>query len=504
MPVVVFAIAARRASLMPWNTNSQDFRPVDNTRRRFFRGEKGLLIGGASFASSPRISSMDEEEASPIAIGSTSSANRRSIKKTMAKRRRRLEALAESSLLSSPWERAAAFAARWRRGEEVVEEVFAQLFLFDGDSDSDDDSNDDSDDSHSSLELAAALAAEGYLEEVLWPCVGGTSSMPVAVLVSIAAVCAAKGPSAWRSLGERRLAEGFRPCFDGLAREAVAAMKEGDAAFRTYLATYASFLSLCFASLDVAAVRKVVLRYASLPTWAALTDDRRRREFTRYPQLERHWHHILQRRAAAAKSSSSSSLDKDTTTKREEAEAPEALLLPLLAKCAVDLGGGKGTRAVLSLLTDLASQLPTRRFLRTVLVDMRVYERLDIVFSSSVGKTKKKKKSQDDDEVFLEAYRSALDVDVEDQTGAAPSRTEVAAEKRRRYQKFQKASFDHLGDLGRDIAFGTFKDQDDLAVALERIPGDGLRVVAARLGVETRSAFFDDDHQQNRETTTTS
>ncbi|GMF47426.1 unnamed protein product [Phytophthora fragariaefolia] len=142
------------------------------------------------------------------------------------------------------------------------------------------------------------------------------------------------------------------------------------------------FLVVCFQSLDVQQVAASVLQLTSLPLWSALSPAQRALEFQTYPKLERHWNRIM--------AEGSNKQQKKTPTKNKRRKIDSTQETPRLEQTAfvrrldaffqvlkapVDGDVSKHDMVLrlrfvalfLALLTDLLSQLPTRRFLLTVL-----------------------------------------------------------------------------------------------------------------------------------------
>jgi len=142
------------------------------------------------------------------------------------------------------------------------------------------------------------------------------------------------------------------------------------------------FLIAAFQSLDVPQVASSVLQLTSLPLWTALSPKQRALEFQMYPKLERHWDRIM------AEDSPTAGKKTAKKNKRRKVEAtPEsprreqtglvrrldAFYQALKAPVDADVPKHELVQRVrfvalfLALLLDLLSQLPTRRFLLTVL-----------------------------------------------------------------------------------------------------------------------------------------
>lgn len=146
----------------------------------------------------------------------------------------------------------------------------------------------------------------------------------------------------------------------------------------------------------VVAYEQTFLKLTSLPTWSALSATQRQIEFQRYPKLERHWKNVIG--SEASDESDASGQEKPakrqkTTPKKKKQQPQKAqtttgsasvhekafitdLIDEFLALINEPLKATKGseidqkllyTALFLAFVTDLLSQLPTRRFLQVVL-----------------------------------------------------------------------------------------------------------------------------------------
>ncbi|KAG3119816.1 RNA helicase aquarius [Phytophthora idaei] len=144
------------------------------------------------------------------------------------------------------------------------------------------------------------------------------------------------------------------------------------------------FLITSFQSLEVPQVAASVLQMASLPLWTTLSTTQRALEFQTYPKLERHWDRMMTENSSAKtenkktpKKNKRRKLESKTETPRHEQTALVRRLDAFfqVLKAPVDDDVPKHEVALrlrfvavfMALLVDLLSQLPTRRFLLTVL-----------------------------------------------------------------------------------------------------------------------------------------
>ncbi|CAH0474223.1 unnamed protein product [Peronospora belbahrii] len=144
------------------------------------------------------------------------------------------------------------------------------------------------------------------------------------------------------------------------------------------------FLIICFQSLDVPLVASSVLQMTSLSLWTALSQTQRALEFQAYPKLKKHWNRIMSENASTTKKKKTAKTNKrrklESTRETRACQEQTALVCRLNAffrvlKAPIEEGVSKHVvtsrlrfvASFLALLIDLLSQLPTRRFLLTVL-----------------------------------------------------------------------------------------------------------------------------------------
>ncbi len=307
------------------------------------------------------------------------------------------------------------------------------------------------------VKLAAKFAPRHscYLENYLWPNfssgtheVGGESRF--AHLMSIILMMNEKfreGVAPWESMFGRDSAgtsDKFAALFDEVlqlheSRARPLSMHER--------ASYTLFLINCFQSLEQRSVRQAALRLLSLPLWEALSPGRRQLELTAFPQLRRHWQHLQAKRAAAdpmpmpapandghkrVRPSEPAATASAATPRFESTFIPSIVQHFLQVIEAIPSGGVADAvsrcdglmlylERFVELLIDLLSQLPTRRFLRALLLDMQVLERCDLsALGSTSGEVHGKLFRQ-----LLDSFRFYLGFEINDQTGQPLSRTDM-------------------------------------------------------------------------------
>ncbi|KAG5175144.1 hypothetical protein JKP88DRAFT_137081, partial [Tribonema minus] len=344
------------------------------------------------------------------------------------------------------------------------------------------------------------LEVTSYLENYLWPHFHATkSSLPhVMSIVLMANEKFARGFSFWDAVGVegagggkggekftaffariQDLLTGAWTRFDKKQAAAAAAASAGAAPKLSYheRAALTLFLINVFQSLEQPLVRGAALRLCSLPLWAALSPGRLALELKAYPQLRRHWLHLQEQAAAAARAAAAANgnapaadggggaaaAPEGGSRKRKKPPTDEADAAADGEANAGDKGKGKGRlpeglmaylERFLELLVDLLSQLPTRRFLRAVLLDMKVLERCTLCplgdGAEGVPRPEGKLFRQ-----LLEMYRFYLGFEINDQTGRPLSGEEVVAMHQTRLHTLQRIVFKHYKEVLPELPFAS-------------------------------------------------
>lgn len=302
---------------------------------------------------------------------------------------------------------------------------------------------------------------------------------------------------------------------------------------------YIHFLVNTFRSLEDPVVRSSTLRYFSLPLWGNLSEARLTEELDKFPQIKRHWQHLQnQARIAAenvpesAPSSSSKSREsslpissppakgqaKKKTKKGEAAAAklstPEAIVVVPVSvpRKAIDVTDRTWVFGLLNVflqtvedaslkssnelklkafapimrylerfsefIVDLLSQLPTRRFLNTLLDDMHILVRCRR--ASIVTQPEGKLLSQ-----LLGMIDECMHFEVHDQTGRALSPHDMMTVQNTRINRLQTLAFSHYNSVLKDLVFsstGELAKPETLKKHFQTLTTQQLTDVASRLG----------------------
>ncbi|RHX99443.1 hypothetical protein DYB25_006198 [Aphanomyces astaci] len=226
------------------------------------------------------------------------------------------------------------------------------------------------------------LSSTGYLENYLWLHFNAEKhATDKSLLLSIVALSNETDGRLWTSVDGSKYAS----FIDSLFR-----LKHGHAFASWSLREHARFLRFLthgIRHLEHAHVAKTMLQYASLPTWKHLSDIQRNLVFADHPKLKRHWQNRIPSPPAPSSSSpvvkkrkvlpsSSPVVDLDGDFYVGLLNDLKAVLLRAAADPSDDDNDQDDivhyVAHALDLWVDLMSQLPTRRFLRTLAVHLHL------------------------------------------------------------------------------------------------------------------------------------
>ena len=300
---------------------------------------------------------------------------------------------------------------------------------------------------------------------------------------------------------------------------------------------YIHFLVNTFRSLEDPVVRNSTLKYLSLPMWGCLSEARLQEELNKVPQIKRHWEHLQSQASAAtaaaveAASSSSKKTDasppsksqakkKKVSSKKSAEEITPAAAsapTPVVSPKAVDNSdktwifglmtvyvrtveeisakapetlSTKPMAAVLRYLErfsefilDLLSQLPTRRFLNTVLDDMHLLIKCkrSSVFTHPDGKLLSQ---------LIGMIDACMHFEVHDQTGRALSPQDMMTVQNSRIHRLQTLAFSNYKIILKDLVFsssGELAKPETLKKHFQLLTTKQLTDVASKLGKMSES-----------------
>ena len=313
------------------------------------------------------------------------------------------------------------------------------------------------------------LEISQYLEAYLWPHFSeAASATHVLSIMMLVNEKIREGLPAWSSFAD---AEKFGAFF-----KRVLSFRSEAALSVVQRTAYLVFIINVFQSLENEMVRTLALPLVSLPLWHSLSPGRLQVELVRHPQLEKHWKHLQRKEAKAAKQPGYVPLT----------DTPQVAFLPALLddfvgtlQEAVGADGSADAHKVaycerfVEFLTDMLSQLPTRRFVRTVLEDRGLLPkcRLSPLFAHPKGRLFVQ---------LLDLFKFYLGFEVDDHTGAHLSDDEMSVRHYDRLQQLQRLAFKHWPQL-RELALSNcaaIEKRSTLTKHLQALSTDELRQLA--------------------------
>eukprot|EP00727_Mastigamoeba_balamuthi_P011438 m51a1_g6917 putative intron-binding protein aquarius (1361) ;mRNA; r:132672-138053 len=233
------------------------------------------------------------------------------------------------------------------------------------------------------------------------------------------------------------------------------------------------FLTNCYRALEEPLVRRQALRLVGIALWNALSEERVRAEVRAAPQLAGPWRAAQHRRAAP-----------ETRVMPALVEEFFGVLASLPENPPQDAPEVVYCTRFLELMSDLLSQLPTRRFFRAFFSDCGFVVRARLspaVRTSPRGSVLARQVDQLRD---LEAF------EVDDQTGEALTADDAEQLRCARVQALQRAAHALFPEKLRELALSNIaaaSDRTTLARHLAALTPDELRALAAELAVVGRS-----------------
>lgn len=308
------------------------------------------------------------------------------------------------------------------------------------------------------------------------------------------------------------------------------------------------FFTNVYQSLENKIVRQCALRYLSLPIWEALTLERLNIELDANPQLRRHWQHLVEMKVSSQVTGTSVAMD--TTENEEPAPSSECKVTPKRGRSPPKSKKGTGkaetpkakkpkqensesdvdstdatwipgllqyflsvveSSTILDsnssddltsniyflerfceFLIDLLSQLPTRRFLNTLLDDMHVVVRCktSALYVSSEDKGKLFQQLTD----RIDSY---VHFEIHDQSGRALSAQDMMAAYNSRLHKVQQVAYGNFPDTLQDVYFsstGELGKAEKLKTCLSLLAPADLLSFANKLGYISTSYQHADEN----------
>ncbi|GMH36875.1 hypothetical protein BSKO_04748 [Bryopsis sp. KO-2023] len=361
---------------------------------------------------------------------------------------------------------------------EVVKEIYTQEL------------NGNSDEAPS-LRRVMVLEVSQYLEKYLWPNFDPEEAVYEEVMSAVLMV-------------NEKFREGMPPwnCFDSKKDlfpsffQSVLKLKDHDGMRMHEKTAYLMFMINSFQSLENEMVRSQVLKLVSLPLWHSLSSGRLKLELHAHPALSKRWSRLAKKESKQAKSNPAHV----PITQKPEATLIPALLsmfLNALDSClkpttmdtddgrdggeaeelsGVDLGVVRFCERFVEFLVDLLSQLPTRRFVRTVLDDRAILVRCKMsdLYRRPEGS------------LFIQLVDHLdfyVNFNVDDHTGEPQTEEQVVASHYEKLTQLQRLAFRHWHSNVPELAFlhcAEVQKRATLWKLLSKLPGEGLHKLVTK------------------------
>ncbi len=234
------------------------------------------------------------------------------------------------------------------------------------------------------------------------------------------------------------------------------------------------FIVNAFQSLEKPAIRSAVLPLCSLALWGELSGQQRARLFLKYPVLGKAYSNL--KKTAEGRTISPTKLSSflhrlasEVTALAEGTIKPNSSSSFFLARC-------------VELFIDLLSQVPIRRFLRTILLNMCFLERLELSAMSGDGE------ECGGGVLFQTQVKhlgAILRFEVDDQSGKSLSSAAAAAAHHERIHRAQMVAFQDLRDAMPDfplVSTAAAGKEEYLRSQLERLDEANVVLFATKLG----------------------
>eukprot|EP01113_Clastostelium_recurvatum_P032039 TRINITY_DN4066_c0_g1_i3.p1 TRINITY_DN4066_c0_g1~~TRINITY_DN4066_c0_g1_i3.p1 ORF type:complete len:1486 (-),score=430.72 TRINITY_DN4066_c0_g1_i3:35-3970(-) len=242
----------------------------------------------------------------------------------------------------------------------------------------------------------------------------------------------------------------------------------------------------CFQSLEVAMVRKQVLRLVSYPIWLGLTPSRLRQELRERPRNLRDRIEAIQLKDKQM-AANSTSTQPTLFTERTFLPGLVSEFLDLVANThpstlpdahkPFEVPFVRYAERFIELLVDLLAQLPTRRYLRVFLEDKHVITRCRAtpLAHSPQGKLFNQ---------LLNRFQFYQRFEIDDQEGTALTQDDIALIQAEKVQLLQRTAFKHFQPELNELALSNIsavEDRDKLSRHLARMQPDRLRDLCVKL-----------------------
>ncbi|KAG0339143.1 hypothetical protein BG004_006940 [Podila humilis] len=325
-----------------------------------------------------------------------------------------------------------------------------------------------------SIAKLSLLEVSQYLEKFLWPHYDADSSTTIHVL-SIVLMVNEKFRGrfqAWDAFEQSP--EKFPAFFSDVIKLCLQESEDITLRVRRYLL---QFMINCFQSLENALVRAECMRLVSLSTWHSLLSDASREvEFKEYPQLLKFWRHLEKK---------FESLDQEQQKKAVFERTWMSDMIKQFIQVLESIEDGEQEKIAycerfMEFLIDLESQLPTRRYLNTLIEDHQ------LVAICKLAPLNQNKISGTLFSQLLEIFTFYTGFEINGHTGLALTKEEMTQIHASKLTKLQRIAFTHFQDELMDLAMTnlrTVEDRSALSDHFDRLTLEQLTELCSLLNI---------------------
>lgn len=255
-----------------------------------------------------------------------------------------------------------------------------------------------------------------------------------------------------------------------------------------FLSAYVLFYLYSYQHLELAIIRSSLMKYLSLSLWDHVSEHRINDILGKYPQIKPHWqHHIGSRVESTDKTNTK---NKKVKTSNSEVGYKESTFIPNLINRFFNIIENKATpltpshtlflERFLELLIDLLSQLATRRFLNTLLIDFHFIIRCQKSHYYQVLNS---------NNVFiklLSMLNGLIHIEIDEHTGKVLSNEDVIGIQSEKIYVMQQTAFTLYKDKLLELVFssiGELKKKENIRKYLSILNGEELVNFALKMSI---------------------
>ncbi|KAF8988830.1 hypothetical protein BGZ52_010807 [Haplosporangium bisporale] len=300
-----------------------------------------------------------------------------------------------------------------------------------------------------SITKLTLLEVSQYLEKFLWPHYDADASSTTHIL-SIVLMVNEKFRGRFEAWGAfEQSPEKFSAFFADVLKLCLQESEKISLRVKRYLLL---FMINCFQSLENPLVRSECMRLVSLSIWHSLLSEATREvEFKEYPQLLKFWRHLEKK---------FESMDSEQQTKAVFERTWMSEMIKQFVQILESIEDGDQEKVAycerfMEFLIDLEAQLPTRRYLNTLIEDHQV------VAICKLARLNSNKESGTLFSQLLEIFTFYTGFEINGHTGLALTKEEMTEINASKLTKLQRIAFTHFKDELIDLAMSNLRSIED-------------------------------------------